>query len=169
MKKTITWLLIVGTMSSCQEIFIPLKGNYHSDYNKVLDKSTDVDLTINSIVEYCFKNNISLKIIDRKSGLIITEPYKLNTASFENPEGTPEDSSAHIIIGRQTIKMLKDYYIEPESTTADIVFKVKEEDNKTTVTILFSNITTYFNGEIGCLKDIKSTGVLERQILAKID
>lgn len=46
--------------------------------------------------------------------------------------------------------------------------KVKEEEKKTLMTIMLSNITTYFYGDRGCLKDVKTTGSLEKRLINEI-
>lgn len=151
-------------MSACRMEYTPLKGHYPSDYTIVLDKPADQVMT--NIIEYCLKNNISLKAIDRKSGLIMSEQYRIDKFTFENLNGTPEDSSAQVIIGREAMQMLKNDYSEPEVVYTDIIFKVKEEDNKTSMTIMLANTAAYlFVGRSYCIREVKSTGYLEKQII----
>jgi hypothetical protein len=160
MKKILSFLIIVFLMSSCRIEYTPLKGNYPSDYTVVFNKPADDVMT--DVIEYCLKNNISIKAIDRKSGLIMSEPYRIDAFTFENPNGMPEDSSARVIIGREK---LKDYTFEPEVVYTDIIFRVKEEDNKTSMTIMLANTSAFLVAGGSCLKEVKSTGYLEKRII----
>lgn len=116
MKKALSFLTVAFLMSACHSIvYTPLKGNYPSDYTIVFNKPADEVMT--NIIEYCLKNNISLKVIDRKNGLIMSEPYKINSFTFESPVGIPEDSSARVIVGREK---LKNYSYGAELVLTDI-------------------------------------------------
>ncbi|HEY1055417.1 MAG TPA: hypothetical protein VGE24_09785 [Emticicia sp.] len=160
MKKTFNFLILVFLMSACRIVYTPLKGNYPSDYTVVIDEPADQVMT--NIIEYCLKNNISLKAIDRKSGLIMSEPYRIDSFTFESQNGMPEDSSARVIIGREK---LKDYSYEPEVVYTDIIFRVKEEDSKTSMTIMLANTAAYLSAGGSCLREVKSTGYLEKKII----
>lgn len=167
MKKILSLLLIACVMSACDLQFTPLKGNYPADYSVTFDKPADEVIT--DVVEYCFRQNISLKTIDRKSGLVISEPYKIKTYTFENPDGTLQNSGAIAVIGREEFNPSKNDPDEPSSVYADIMFIIKEEDNKTTMTVRLANIAAYlFEGKYGCMREVKSTGLLEKQIIYKM-
>ena len=133
--------MILFLISACRTEYTPLKGHYPSDYAVVFDKPTDKVMT--NIIEYCLKNNISLKAIDRKSGLIMSEPYRIDAFTFESQNGMPEDSSARVIIGREAMKASKNDYFEPEVVNTEIIFRVKEVDNKTSMTITLANTSAY--------------------------
>ncbi|RFS17691.1 hypothetical protein [Emticicia sp. C21] len=170
MKQTLIFLTIVFLTSACRIDYIPLKGNYPSDYTVVFDKSADQVMT--NIIEYCLKNNISLKVIDRKNGLIMSEPYRINTFTFESANGIPEDSSSRVIVGREK---LKNYSYEPELVLTDIIFQVKEEENRTSMTVMLANMVAYITEKAAythvrglCLKEVRSTGFLEKQIIERM-
>jgi hypothetical protein len=152
-------------MSACQIVFTPLRGNYSGDYSIIFEKNADE--VINDIVDYCFKNNISIKTIDRKTRLVISEPYRINTYTFENPDGTLQNTSAVAVLGREESKPSKNDPYEPKDIQADIVFIVKEEDTKTSMTIRLANMVAYFYSD-WCMKEVKSTGFLEKQIIDRM-
>lgn len=149
-------------MSSCRIEYTPLKGKYPSDYTVFFNKPVDEVMT--NVIEYCLKNNISIKAIDRKSGLIMSEPYKINTYTFENTNGSPENGNAEAIIAREILVSSK-YTYEPEVVFTDIIFTVKEENNKTSMTIMLANTAAYLVAGGSCLREVKSTGYLEKKII----
>lgn len=154
-------------MSSCRTAFIPLKGDYPIDYVVNFDKPAEEVIT--DIIDYCIENNIPLKTIDRKSGLIMSEPYKIKSYTFENTDGKPKDSNAITILGREGDgpKSAIDDPYDPKDIYADIVFIVKEEDNKTSMSIRLANMVAYFYSD-WCMKEVKSTGFLEKQIIDRM-
>lgn len=166
MKKVLLLLLTLFVFSACQQRLTgPLKGNYPSDYTITINKPSDkvwIDM-----LEYCSKKGINLKLMDKKSGIMISEPYQIRTYTFENQDGTPEKISADVIIGCETIGPFKKDCQPPFSIWTNIIFKVKEEDHKTSLTIALSDIVAWYS-EYHCLKDIKSTGFFEKQIIAQI-
>ena len=166
MKKVLILLITLSVFSSCQQrLTRPLKGNYPSDYTITIDKPSDQ--VWDDMFEYCSKKGISLKTLDKKSGIIISEPYRIRTFTFENEDGTPEIVSADVIVGCETIGPFKKDCMPPFSIWTNIIFRVKEEDNKTLFTITLSDITAWYS-EYHCLKDIKSTGFFEKQLIAQI-
>lgn len=166
MKRVLLLLLTLFVFSSCQQkLTHPLKGNYPSDYTIVSDKSSDE--IWKSILVLCSKNDIQIKLTDRKTGLIISRPYKLVTYTFENEDGTPQENDATVIIGCETPgKFIADCQ-PPTIIWTNIIFKLNEENNKTSLTVRLSDLTAWYS-KWKYLKEAKSTGFLEKQIVAKI-
>lgn len=166
MKKVLLLLLTLCVFSSCQQKLLrPLKGNYPSDYTVVSDKSSDE--LWNTILALCSENDIQIKVTDRKTGLIISRPFKHLTYTFENQDGTPQENSANVIIGCETPgKFIADCQ-PPTIIWTNIIFKLNEENGKTSLTVRLSDLTAWYS-EWKYLKEAKSTGFLEKQIITKI-
>jgi hypothetical protein len=166
MKKVLILLITLSVFSSCQQKLLrPLKGNYPSDYTVVSDKSSD-ELWKN-IVALCSKNDIQIKVTDRKTGLIISRPFKLVTYTLENQDGKLQEEDAYVVIGCETPgKFIADCQ-PPTIIWTNIIFKLNEENGKTSLTIRLSDLTAWYS-QWKYLKEAKSTGFLEKQIIARI-
>lgn len=166
MKKVLFLLLTLCVFSSCQQkLTRPLKGNYPGDYTEVSFKSTNQ--IWDSIIQYCKRNGIEIKLMDRKSGLIVSQPYAIKTYTFENPDGIPKNLSANVIIGCETVGSFKNDCQKPVSIWANINFKLNEESNKTLITLRLSELRALYSYN-QYLKEIKSTGFLEKQIIDNV-
>jgi hypothetical protein len=167
MKKALILLITLSVFSSCeQKLTRPLKRNYPTDYTIFLEKSSEQ--IWNDIIDYCSKSGIQIKVMDRKSGLIISRPYKLRTYTFENQDGTPQRTNAEVILGCETVgKFIADCQV-PTIIWTSIIFKVNEKNGKTSLTIRLSDLTAWYS-EWKYLKEAKSTGFLEKQIIEKIN
>ncbi len=117
----------------------PLQGNYPSEYTVTFNKTHDE--VWNNVIAYCRDHSISLKLIDKKSGVILSEPYEVTTCTFENPDGTPELPSAIAIMGCKTIRSFRNDYQRPTSIWGKLVFKIKNGENATTVTVMLTALT----------------------------
>lgn len=166
MRKIFVLLLASIVFSGCRlTLTRPLKGNYPSEYSVAVNKTPDQ--VWNKVIAYCTENDISLKLIDKKSGVIISEPYEVTTYSFEKPDGTPELSSAIAIVGCETIKAFKKDCQQPTAIWGQLVFKVQPDD-QTRLTVMLSELTAWHNRGGMCLKDVKSTGFLEKQMITQM-
>ena len=166
MKKVLMLLLTLTIFSSCQQkLTRPLKGKYPTDYTIVSEKSSDE--IWNSIIAYCSKNGIQIKLMDRKSGLIISKPYKLATYTFENHDGTPQKNTADIILGCETVGAFIADCQTPTIIWTSIIFKLNDVNSKTSITVRLSDLKAWYS-EWKYLKETKSTGYLEKQIIDKI-
>ncbi|RFS17692.1 hypothetical protein [Emticicia sp. C21] len=166
MKKVLSLLLILSVFSSCQQkLTRPLKGNYPTDYTIISEKSSDE--LWNDIIAYCSESGIKLKIIDRKSGLIVSQWYKLGTYTFENQDGTLRENGANVVLGCETPgKFIADCQ-PPTIIWTFINFKLNEKNNKISLTVRLSDLKAWYS-EWEYLKQVKSTGFLEKQIIDKI-
>lgn len=164
MKKLLCLLLTVCIFSSCKlRLTGPLKGNYPGVYTAVSNKSSDI--IWNNIIQYCARNNMKIKLMDRKSGLIATDWYKIKKYTYENKDGTPENISADVILGCETIGPFKIVCQEPTVIWTRIIFKLKDEkDHKTSMAIRLTDLVAWYS-EKRYLKEIKSTGFLEWEII----
>ncbi|HEY1055418.1 MAG TPA: hypothetical protein VGE24_09790 [Emticicia sp.] len=166
MKKVLLLFLTPIIFSSCQQKLIrPLKGSYPSDYTVVSEKSSDE--IWDNVIAFCSKNGIPIKLTDRKTGLIISKPYKLVSYTYENQDGTPREKEANVIIGCESVGTLIADCQLPTIIWTNIIFKLNEENNKTSLTVRLSDLTAWYS-QWRYLKEAKSTGRLEKQIIKEI-
>ncbi|MBA4849514.1 hypothetical protein [Emticicia sp. BO119] len=166
MKKVFTLLLALCIFSSCQQkLLYPLKGNYPGNYALVTDRSPDE--VWNDILAYCSQSGIELKITDRKSGLIISKWYRLRTYTFENQDGTLQENGADVVIGCETPGKFIGDCQAPNIIWTNIIFKLNERSSKTALTVRLSDLIAWYS-RWEYLKEVKSTGVLEKQIIERI-
>jgi hypothetical protein len=93
-------LCFLGTMclTSCMPKLIPLKGNY--PVTPIIYNSTkSFDKCWDRLIDVFAQKGLTIKIIDRTSGLLISDSYAL-TATVENKNGVVENKDAFIAIGK---------------------------------------------------------------------
>ncbi|WP_259016432.1 hypothetical protein [Emticicia fluvialis] len=167
MKKVWVLLFIPVVFCGCRVTLTrPLKGNYPSEYTVNINKTPDE--VWNKVIAYCRDHRISLKLTDKKSGVILSDPYEVTTYSFENPDGTPELPSAIAIVGCETIRSFRNDCQRPTAIWGKLVFKLKKEENVTTLMVMLTDLAAWYNRGGSCLRDVKSTGFLEKQLLEHI-
>jgi hypothetical protein len=142
-----------------------LKGNYPTNYTVVSDRPADQ--IWDDLINYCAGNGIKIKVLDRKSGLIVSEWYKVAPFTFEDKNGNPEIANAKVIIGCDSKGPFKFNCQIPNIAWAYINFKLKEENNKTSVTVRLSDLVAWYN-QNDYSKNIRSTGVMEKEIIDRI-
>ncbi|RFS17021.1 hypothetical protein [Emticicia sp. C21] len=123
---------------------------------------------LNSIREYCSKNSLKVASEDKSTGIVIAEDYRASFFTFENPDGTPQVTNAHIVLGCEKPEG-KYKCLTPELVKSDINFKVRENNGKTAVSISLTNIKASWGlnnktGQPYYFRDVKSTGVFEKEI-----
>jgi hypothetical protein len=165
MKRFFPLLAIV--LSSCMTIkTVPLKGNYsNGNFEKTTNKSKDE--VWDNIIEFFAKNGLPIRLIDRSSGLIISNESYLKW-TFENNKGQLENPAAWIVVAKQ-INPNNKTYIKPVMVTGEWNVRIKSiTENETLInvnlvntkyTTLFSeNPTPFIPGRF------QSTGVFENWI-----
>lgn len=166
MKKLPLLLLIICIVSSCQlRLTRPLKGKYPGDYTLVSDKATDQ--LWDDIIRYCAVNHIKVKIADRKSGLIVSDWYEIDSYTFETKAGDPKHADSKVILGCESREPFKNNCKIPTIIWAHINVKLKKESNQTAITVRLSDLVAWYNVK-RYLKEIKSTGVLEKHIINQV-
>jgi hypothetical protein len=78
---------------------IPLKGTY-SNGNFEKTTSMSKDAVWENIIEFFAKNGLPIKLIDRSSGLIISNESYL-TWTFENSKGQLQNPQAWVVLAKQ--------------------------------------------------------------------
>ena len=163
-------LTLVNFLFSCEpqyKVIYP-KGKYlQTPYIVESDKSKDQ--VWQNIIDFFGQKGIGIKIIDRSSGLITTDAYRM-PFTYEDSKGNLVDKGAYLVISKivshgfngATSTTLEPYYV-----TAEWNIIIKEENGKTLINInivnpKYSDISRtnepFSTG--GCL----STGVFEKTI-----
>jgi hypothetical protein len=173
MKKILTFITVAAMLQSCgQGSMIPLKSDYSKIQNTFYsDKSKDV--VWNNIVELFSKNGIGIQLIDKSSGLIISNKTDYSkTATTENASGKLLNEKAYVVVESYDAPMR---IVPAENISATWNIRLFEKDNKTGININLTNIeatTTFppsqYTRGLVLKYDAKSTGNFEKLIADSI-
>lgn len=171
MKKILIALVLICSMSSCFEA-TQIQGNYSA--NNTFTSDRKIDSVWSSIIDLFSSKGISIKVIDKQSGLIVSENTSfMHQYTFEGKDGKLENENAWVVVERRGNGW--GGLVQPIKLTGDWNIRVKELNNKTLVTVNLTNIdasfyigpTTYSSGVYRPL-NCKSTGVFEKFIFDNI-
>jgi hypothetical protein len=145
MKKTflkpILAIAISILLTSCMTLKpVALKGNYSDKpYEALSDKK--FDQVWSNIIDLFATKGLSIKLIDKSSGLIISEKTSFTSDyTFENTKGELENPNAYIVIEKITFEGYKQSMI-PEKITGEWNIRIKENTNgKVSVNVNLTNI-----------------------------
>lgn len=162
---------IIILFPSCKINYVPLKGSYpENPIVSYSDKSRD--RVWDNIIDLFAQKGISIKIIDKSSGLIISEPIKLKWSY--------EDKSGHVIkpdalVAVWATKHNGDY-LDPHSVSGEWNIRIKEANGKTAINVNIVNVKheeldpgstmrrAFYTLEDYPTGAVKSTGVFEKSI-----
>ena len=164
--KSILCLAICFAFASCSLKIIPLKGVYPTPpVQQVVNKNFDD--TWSALVDVFASKNIPIKIIDKSSGLIVSERISMNT-TYENKDGSLKVPGAFIVVPayydagsrRTTTFYLSDSYV------GEFNIRVKKAENGTLVIVNLSGLQgkKIGNNELEIVKsgDFHTTGNFEK-------
>lgn len=169
--KIITAILLSVVLISCSVKTIPLKGEYEKG-SYTGQSSRSKDAVWESIIDFFAVKGIPIKLIDRSSGLIISDRSEM-TYTHENSKGELMDKTAWIVL-EKTIDPGSRKIIKFYNVTAEWNIRIKDSDGKTSINVNLVNPThTAFFGEgkvVGFKQgSFQSTGVFERQVYEIIE
>lgn len=118
---------------------VPLKGKY-SDGNFVAYSDKSKEKIWDNIIDFFAKNGLSIRIIDKSSGLIISGSTALSW-TYENKNGGLIDKNASVVISR-TLYIAKT--IEIGGVIGEWNIRVKEDGGKTSININLVNPSYYY-------------------------
>lgn len=168
MKKVPFLLIFICTLCQCTPKIVPLKNSYQdkpftglSDNNK--------DAVWDKIVDFFAQNGLSIRIIDRSSGLIISNP-----TTHESTKGGLINPDAFVVLNKVYYPGAT-RYMQPINVTGEWNIRIKSApDNKTNINVNLVNISynTYPESQTVIVKDkkyvqmfqTKSTGKFEEKI-----
>lgn len=172
MQKIITYLcsiIIITIFYSCTAKVYTLKGNYEDKPFEIVSEKK-VDVVWSNIIDLFATKGLSIKVIDKNSGLIVSEKTSLiYNYTFEDGNGKPKDKTAFVVLGK--INYLGSN-INPDKITGEWNIRIKEMPNgKTSINVNLTNIdaTTYipasqYNPMQNLTFHAKSTGKFEEII-----
>lgn len=119
---------------------LPLKGNYlDKPYEVISDKTFEQVWT--NIIDLFATKGLSIKLIDKSSGLIISEKTSfLNDYTFEDKTGNLENPNASVVIEKITYQGYNQS-AKPDKITGEWNIRIKDNGNgKTVVNVNLTNI-----------------------------
>jgi len=158
-------LLLLSLLASCSYKTIPLKGSYlEKPYS--IETSTSSDKVWDKLIDLFAQKGLSIKIIDRASGLIISERAAFGYTT-EDKNGKLKDPTAFIVVpqmynpgNRMTIPVC-------ENLVAEWNVRIKTQGDKTLINVNVVNVVRNVSGVYlanNSCPQAKSTGVFERII-----
>lgn len=172
MKKIILFFLIA--LTSCSAPKSTLTGKYQ-DTPYQIETSKSLDETWSAIIDLFATKGLSIKIIDKSSGLITSNKTSfLFSYTYENKQGQPEDPNAFVVVNK--LKGGFGNTLNPQVLTGEWNIRIKEVNSKTVINVNLVNIiaqytaprTTTYTAEHTYNLVAKSTGVFEKLIADQI-
>jgi hypothetical protein len=139
MKKCIYCFLFIFSACLSPKV-IPLKGNYPSTPITFHSEKT-VNAIWDNIIDFFAQKGLSIKIIDKSSGLIISDNSKLSY-SFENKYGKIKDTTAWVILNT-IIDRYKNPY-KPNSVSGSWNIRIKNDGTGTLINVNLVNIKAVY-------------------------
>ena len=168
MKKVTLASLALFLLTGCFMTLIPLKGNYEKG-PYIITTQKSFDQVWDKLIDLFAQGGIPIKIIDRSSGLLISEATRF-TSTIELNDGTLEYPNASIVIPKYYDKGSRKYYPITyfQEIRAEWNVRVKKTDNGTSINVNILN-AKYYNIEKKTFMDFgqsnfNSTGVFEKFI-----
>ena len=165
MKKIIIYSTVL-LLAACSVKTIPLKGKYQSE-TYYQNTSSSVDKVWDKLVDLFAKRGLSIKVIDRSSGLIVSDKYKL-TYTFEDKTGKLLDPTAFVVLPKKIIPGSNTVF-SPGYITGEWNVRIKDDGKGgTVINVNLVNIndvsTSLRGGSTESLSEAISTGVFETYI-----
>ncbi len=144
MKKLISTLFLMSFLFvGCAPSLEQLNGKY-DDKPFQIYTSKSKDAVWEKIIEFFATKGISIKLIDRQSGLIISEKTSfINSYTYEDKNGNPIDPKAFVVCGKY-VNMYK-VMINPETVTGEWNIRIVTENEKTLININLLNLNCSFS------------------------
>lgn len=170
MKKNIAVLLSIFLFSCMATKTIAIKGAYPVP---PITTSTDrpFDKVWDRVIDYFAQNGIPIKIIDKSSGLIVSDKAKL-TWSFEDKNGQIFSKTAFVVLDKVIYSMTGKPF-PPEIVTGEWNVRIKTDGGKTLINVNLYNIqatyvkyyyTSYAHTSVEPVTvEGKTTGVFEEK------
>ena len=169
MKLTIACFLLIILSSCASTKVVPLKGVYPEP--PIITKSDrSFDKVWEKTVDYFAENGIPIKIIDKSSGLIISDKTKLSW-TFEKKDGFVFNPKSFVVLHQIIDKMHGKPY-SPTTVTGEWNIRIKAIGNETSINVNLYNIeatygqyyySSYSHSVISPVKvEGKTTGIFEK-------
>jgi hypothetical protein len=153
---------------SCAIVSPKLTGSYQdSPFVVYSDKSKD-DVW-SKVIDVFAQKGITINVIDKSSGLIVSSAYSfINKYAFEE-NGQPQDPNAWVVVNFYGLEGTKQSVL-PTSIKGNFNVRLKEENGKTSINVNLTNLEASMSNSAGGshVFEAKSTGIFEREIAEMI-
>lgn len=168
MKKICIAAVVLLLATSCFTIkTIPLKGTYQ-ETPIIIMSDNNKDVVWDKLIDFFAQKGLSIKIIDRSSGLITSEETQL-TWTHEDKKGKVKWPQAWVAI---PMKNMSGTIINPESVSGEWNVRIKATaDNRTSINVNIVNIRRgdrYDKSISYTISAGRSTGIFEQIIASAI-
>lgn len=168
--KKLRFLPLLLIIVSCSLKTIPLKGKYQVE-PFTQNTTTPVDKVWDKLVDLFATKGLSIKIIDRSSGLIVSDRYRL-TVTQEDKNGKLENANAYVVTPK-VYSPGSNSYIIPSDIVGEWNVRIKDNGSGgTLINVNLVNIKDVFTDLKGFSNEKlsvgKSTGVFEKIIFDSI-
>lgn len=138
MKNSILVTAILLLASSCTPFkFVSLVGSY-PQAPFIFSSDKPREKVWDNVVDLFAQKGISIKIIDKGSGLIISEPTALSW-SYEDKNGKLVNPSAQVAIYKK-INNMSGRTVDPVKVFGEWNIRIKDNDGKTSINVNIVNI-----------------------------
>lgn len=167
--KIVAFALIALFIASCASKMIPLKGSYPTPpLHTVSDQPFDT--VWSRLIDFVAEKGINVKLIDKASGVMITEDYDLRgLVAYENKKGELSKPYASVVT---SIYKTPNGLMGPARTVANWNVRIKPQSNGTFIGVNLTNIkaysTTSWKGMaqnyVDTAFDVRTLGNFEREL-----
>ena len=169
MKKLLILFVVTFTFTSCARL-VPLKGTYQQGYEFTTELPKEQ--VWRNLIGFFTKRGIGIKIIDKQSGLLITDRYKYDYTTEDNLGNLVNPDSPLVMETYKSGLLYKSSY----DITAEFNVVINDLANSKTeikVNIVNSRAIVSVPQSMGHLPKLveigaKSTGVLENKIFEQL-
>lgn len=162
--KTILLFLLSISLISCSKYY-PIRGTYPDPPFKIT-VDMPFEKTWSKVVDIFAERGISIKLIDKSSGIIVSAPTRLST-TYELKKGGLKDPDAFIVVPviYDPNAGKRGTYYQTDSYRGEVTVRIKDETSKCTVIVNIGDVTgqKIMKGkpENGTVTTFKSTGKFE--------
>lgn len=165
-------LMFLCLIESCFSIkSVPLKGSYQ-DAPFVFASEKTFDKVWDNLIDFFAQNGIGIKLIDRSSGLIVSEDFSFRKLyTWEDKKGKLKNPNAYLVTSG--VRYSTDDKVRyPDRIEGNWNVRIKNSDEKTSINVNITNVRTSdevfernsFHYEENSRYVVKTTGVFERKI-----
>jgi hypothetical protein len=156
----------------CGNKIFPLKGSYTNEYSLTIP-GLSIDSTWQRLIDFCARNGLSVKVIDKSSGLLTFDRPGVTWTYEDDSTHKPEISSAWVILAK---KREGGFVTKPQLVTGEWSVRVQPTtDGKIRIItdLVFVMYNTFYSAKNNKyskenVTDAFSSGVFERLLFDKI-
>lgn len=165
MKNLIILTILIIVSSACS-IIVPVQQTYVTSPVSATTTKSFEEVWV-KIIDILSTKGIQIKLLDKSSGLIVSEPYRLSTTWEDINTGKLADEAAYVVADKY---YFMDNFNSSYISTGTFNIRVKTQESQTIVVVNLVNINSsnILPGQPPKVLDSKTTGVLEKELLQTI-